>query len=379
MNILPGLDFLQHDNHTQRLLRAQRIGLVTNHTGQTRDGVSALEVLNSIGANVRALFSPEHGPRGVLEGDIESGKTDDGLMIHSLYGATKRPTAEMLSGLDALIFDIQDVGARFYTYSTTLAYCLEECAAHKIAMIVLDRPNPLGGEKIEGPMLEDECHSFIGHVKLPVVHGLTLGEIARYHAAQNCLDVELHVTEIQGWNRAMRWPQTQLPWIAPSPNLPDFTSAAWYPATCLLEFSHISVGRGTDAPFQIVGAPWMNANRVLECAQSWPDFVRDKISVSKIAFTPTRATHEGVACEGVKFDSENVDDVPLVALGLCLMHALHQTHAEFGTDKLEAARSLIGSHRVLEWLKNGELNAILSHIENDAIEFANARQKFLLY
>ena len=229
---------------TLDFLRNKNLGLVTNHTGRTQSGASTREVLRQRGIEIVATFSPEHGPRGTQEGDLSSTCADDGTPIFSLYGETRRPTPQMLRNLDALIFDIQDVGARFYTYASTLCYCLEECAAHNISLLVLDRPNPLGGEEIGGPMLDASTRSFVGHIETPILHGLTLGEIALLHCSRENLNVELRIAPIFDWKRALRWNQTGLNWIAPSPNLPDFRSADWYPATCLLEFSGVSVGRG---------------------------------------------------------------------------------------------------------------------------------------
>ncbi|HVF84991.1 MAG TPA: DUF1343 domain-containing protein, partial [Abditibacteriaceae bacterium] len=182
MNILPALDALLAfpADHAEivSFLRAQRVGLITNHTGQTRDRVSTLDSLRVLDVNVRALFSPEHGVAGKQEGDVASSQTEEGLPIHSLYGETRRPTPEMLADIDVLVFDIQDVGARFYTYASTLCYALEECAAHNKSLVVLDRPNPLGGTAVEGPRLERSCRSFVGHVQVPLRHGLTTGELA---------------------------------------------------------------------------------------------------------------------------------------------------------------------------------------------------------
>jgi beta-N-acetylhexosaminidase len=323
-NLLPGADALcsGQDSTTLQWLRTRRVGLVTNHTGRLIDGTPLLQALRVLDIGVVALFSPEHGPQGTQEGDIESARTNEGLPIYSLYGATRRPTDEMLHDIEALVFDIQDVGARFYTYSTTLAYCMEECAARGIPLVVLDRPNPLGGEKVEGPLLEDECRSFIGHVRLPVVHGLTLGEIAQWHRTQTALNLDLRIVTVRGWKRDLRWPATELEWIAPSPNLPNYASAAWYPSTCLLEFSGVSVGRGTEAPFQIVGAPWLNAQRVLDAAVSWSDEVRDSVTLEAIDFTPSRPLFEGEACHGVRLRAERIEDVPLTALGLALLETI---------------------------------------------------------
>jgi beta-N-acetylhexosaminidase len=286
----------------------------------------------------------------------------------------------MLHDIEALVFDIQDVGARFYTYSTTLAYCMEECAARGIPLVVLDRPNPLGGEKVEGPLLEDECRSFIGHVRLPVVHGLTLGEIAQWHRTQAALNLDLRIVTVRGWKRDMQWPATELEWIAPSPNLPDYASAAWYPSTCLLEFSGVSVGRGTEAPFQIVGAPWMEPHRVLAAAGSWPDEVRESVSVEAIDFTPSLPLFEDEACHGIRLRAEKVGNVPLTTLGLALLETLHRTHPDqLNEEKLRAAQPLIGSQRVLDAVRNGDLHEAIAVSESGAQQFREERAVHLLY
>jgi uncharacterized protein YbbC (DUF1343 family) len=379
---LPGADVLCSGHQVDLLpwLRARRVGLVTNHTGRLIDGTPLLQALRVLGIPVVALFSPEHGPQGTQEGDIESGSTGEGLPIHSLYGATRRPTEAMLQGIEALMFDIQDVGARFYTYSTTLAYCMEECAARNIPLLVLDRPNPLGGEKVEGPLLEGDCRSFIGHVRLPVVHGLTLGEIAQWHRAQLALDLDLHIVPVGGWKRSMTWATTDLEWIAPSPNLPDYASAAWYPATCLLEFSGVSVGRGTQAPFQIVGAPWLDAQRVLDATCSWPNDVRKSVSLETMDFTPTRAIFESEPCHGIRLRSANVEQVPLTTLGLALLEAIYRTHSdELNDQKLNAALPLIGSRRVLDALRTGNLQEAMEVSQTGAQQFREERAAYLLY
>lgn len=375
----PRLNGVLHD--VLAFLRSRRVGLVSNHTGRVLDGAPALAALRSLGVAVEALFSPEHGPQGTREGDIESGRTDDGLPIHSLYGDTRRPNEAMLRGLEALVFDIQDVGARFYTYGTTLAYCMEECAAHGLALVVLDRPNPLGGEIVEGPALCDECRSFVGHVRVPVCHGLTMGEFARLHQADTNLDLDLRIAPVSGWRRAMRWPETGLTWIAPSPNLPDFESAAWYPATCLLEFSGVSVGRGTDAPFQIVGAPWLDAAGLADAARGWPGLVRENVVCEAVDFTPGRATFSGELCHGIRLRAaRTVADVPLAALGLTLLDALHRAHpAEFGAEKLRASLRLVGSPQAIQDIIDGRLENAIALANADAREFRAARAPFLMY
>ena len=383
MKTLPALDALSlfPDEHAAVLetLRRSRVGLITNHTGKTINGLSTPAALRVIDVSIVALFSPEHGFAGKLEGDISSSQTDDGVVIHSLYGETRRPTLEMLEQIDVLVFDIQDVGARFYTYGSTLAYALEECAKFGKTVVVLDRPNPLG-RKIEGPMLENDCQSFIGHVAVPVVHGLTLGELAQLHKANENLDVDLQIVRCENWSRAMLWPETGLNWLAPSPNLPDFTSAQWYPSLCLLEFSDVAVGRGTDAPFQIVGAPWFDAHRVLEVLKSsetWRDL---GVHAEVIEFTPTRAIYENQICRGLRFRCEDVSQLAITDFGLTVLWALrHASFAEFGAHRLRASWQLVGSHRVLDSLENNELDGALESSLKGAREFEKTREEFLVY
>lgn len=384
MNTLPALDALLSfpEDHVEIIsfLRAHRVGLITNHTGQTQSGTTTLAALRVLDIRICALFSPEHGVAGKLEGNVASSQTEEGLPIHSLYGETRRPTAEMLNDIDVLVFDIQDVGARFYTYGSTLCYALEECAAHGKNLVVFDRPNPLGGVKTEGPMLEMNCRSFVGHVQVPVVHGLTLGELALWHKKQENLDVDLRVVRCRNWRRKTLWPHTDLKWIAPSPNLPDFVSAQWYPSLCLLEFSGVAVGRGTIAPFQIVGAPWMQPHRVLDCLESWRGWKQSGVSAQIMDFTPTRAIYEGELCRGLKFSCEDVSQVVMTDLGLALLWALRQSHPnEFIEENLRAAWQLVGSHPVLDCLEDGDLDAALDVSREGLQQFREQRAAILLY
>ncbi|HEX8464374.1 MAG TPA: DUF1343 domain-containing protein, partial [Abditibacterium sp.] len=230
-NSLPGLDALvnRQEPAISAFLSGKNLGLLSNQTGFTRDDQPALEALRGEGFNFLALFSPEHGPSGTLEGEIASSKLEDQTPIFSLYGATKRPTPVMLRGLDAIVCDLQDVGARFYTYSSTLFEVMEACAPLGIAVVVLDRPNPLGGLPGEGPLMEPHLMSFIGAAPLPVTHGCTMGELALFYRDWKGLEVEVQIAPVQNWTRATKWPQTGLKWRQPSPNLPEFGSAAWYP------------------------------------------------------------------------------------------------------------------------------------------------------
>lgn len=380
--ILPGVDasLSNPESPTVKFLQGAKLGVLTNHTGITSERRSTLDALLSLNLNVVALFSPEHGFAGTREGVVESGTFQE-LPIHSLYGETRRPTREALAEIDILICDLQDVGARFYTYSTTLAYCLEECAKYSVAVVVLDRPNPIGGQVIEGPLCDAAHRSFVGYLDIPVRHGMTMGELALLHKADQALDVELHIARVLGWRRELLWPQPGLHWPVPSPNLPDAASAFWYPGVCLLEFSGVSVGRGTEAPFQIVGAPWMEPARVLDAVAKWPVEVQNSLHARSIEFTPTRGECEGELCHGLRFTHSSSAGVPspAVPLGLCLLSALHETHPEFNENKLRAALPLLGSERVFDLLLREELEAAIEVCNRDAETFRARRAPFLLY
>jgi len=388
--VLPGLDALQAGCAKEVLsfLHGRKIGLLTNHTGRAGDGRSTLNVLRELELNVVALFSPEHGFSGTHEGHIASSYYDT-LPVHSLYGESRRPTREMLAGIEVLVCDLQDVGARFYTYASTIAHCLEECAKTGIAVVVLDRPNPIGGEIIEGPLIENfpapDLRSFIGYLNIPVRHGMTLGELALLYQSdmlqsEASLDVELRVAGVLGWRRAMHWPQTKLEWVTPSPNLPDYRSAAWYPGTCLLEFSKLSVGRGTRAPFQIVGAPWMEAAGVLRALNDEPIFAAS-FAAKVLDFTPTRGEYSCQACQGLELSALDAE-IPgaVVPLGFCLLSVLHRTQPEYlGEAKLQLSLPLLGAPGVLRLLQNGEIEAALEISEKGAEFFRNRREEFLIY
>jgi len=338
-----------------------------------------LSVLRALDLNVVALFSPEHGFAGDSEGHVASSQYAT-LPLHSLYGTARSPSAQMLAGIEVLICDLQDVGARFYTYISTLAHCMEECAKHDIAIVVFDRPNPLGGQAIEGPLIENELRSFIGYLDIPIRHGMTMGELALLYQSDVDLNVELRVAKILNWKREIQWPQTNLEWPVPSPNLPDFQSAAWYPGTCLLEFSKLSVGRGTNAPFQIVGAPWASTKGVLPLLRDEPIFAENFVG-EVLNFTPTRGEYAGELCHGLKFSTpDGAIPISIVPLGLCLLSALHRAQPdEFDEAKMQASLPLLGAEGVLPLLRDGEIKAALEIAEKDAEEFRKRRGEFLIY
>ncbi|MEX0980300.1 MAG: DUF1343 domain-containing protein [Gemmatimonadota bacterium] len=304
--VLPGIDVLLQDS--VHLVRSLRAGLVTNQTGIDRDRVSAIDRLaGSEEVELVALFSPEHGIRGEAEAGVRvEGETDSrtGLPVHSLYGSTLKPTPEMLNGLDVLLFDIQDIGTRYYTYIYTMAYAMEAAGEADIPLVVLDRPNPIGGAAVHGNVLDPAFSSFVGMYPLPIRHGMTPGELARLFRDRESIDVELHVVPVQQWRRDMSFDDTGLPWVPPSPNMPSVESALHYPGTCLFEGTSLSVGRGTDAAFQQFGAPWLDGALLAERLNAYD---LPGVGFEAVRFTPENpgdGKFGGQDVEGVRFVSE---------------------------------------------------------------------------
>src|SRR5579864_4831887 len=259
---LTGIDVLEAQKFAP--LAGKRVGLITNQTGIDRNRRSTIDLLaHAPGVKLVALFSPEHGIRGTFDARVSS-TTDEatGLPIHSLYGETERPTDAMLAGLDVLVFDIQDAGVRFYTYITTMGYAMEAAAAHHVAFYVLDRPDPLGGERIEGPMLDPDRTNFVGYFPMPVRMAITLGEMAQMFNAEKKIGCDLHVIRMRNWRRQMWFSDTSLPWVNPSPNLHSPEEGILYPGLEILQAGGVSVGRGTARPFELMGAPWIRGEEL---------------------------------------------------------------------------------------------------------------------
>ncbi|MDE2292999.1 MAG: DUF1343 domain-containing protein, partial [Elusimicrobia bacterium] len=265
--VLAGIDVLRQHGFAE--IKGKRVGLITNQTGRDRHGRTTVQILaNAPDVTLAALFSPEHGFAGISESSSVASGTfslPDGrsVPIFSLYGATRAPTADMLSGVDALVFDIQGAGARFYTYSTTMAMAMEAASAAGIDFVVLDRPDPLGGDVVEGPVLEDGLRAFTAYMPVPIRHGMTMGELARLYNVMGRVGAKLTVVPLKGWRRSMWFDQTGLPWTPPSPNMPDLATDILYPGMALFEAFNVSVGRGTPFPFQWIGAPWLDAKSVV--------------------------------------------------------------------------------------------------------------------
>lgn len=371
----PGIDVLAEQKFAP--LKGKRVGLVTNHTGIARQGQSTIDLIyKAEGVKLVALFSPEHGIAGRMDEKVES-STDSatGLPIHSLYGDTRRPTADMLKGVDVLVFDIQDAGIRFYTYITTLAYCMEEAAKRKIPFYVLDRPNPLGGLAIEGPLLDKDKLSFVGYFPMPIRYAMTIGELALMFNSENKIKADLHVVNMQDWQRRDTYEATGLLWTAPSPNLRSLDAALLYAGIEILQNGGVSVGRGTETPFELFGAPWI---RAVELADYLNKRFVPGVKFVPTRFTPTSGLHKGTPCEGLALVITDRPSLHSVLMGLEIAAALQK----FYPDKVAIDKiiTLLGNSAALERLKKGDApTRIVAEWEDDLAAFRKLREKYLLY
>jgi uncharacterized protein YbbC (DUF1343 family)/CubicO group peptidase (beta-lactamase class C family) len=374
--VLTGIDVLRGDGFAP--LRGKRVGLLTNPVGRARDGQSTIDLLHGApGVTLAALFSPEHGIRGVLDDKVAS-STDakTGLTIHSLYGDTLRPTADMLRGLDTVVVDLQDIGARFYTYMSTVGYLLEEAARARIAVMVLDRPNPIGGVEIEGPVPDEDALGFTAYVPMPIRHALTLGELARLFNDEHRLGAELTVVPMKNWSRDQWYDETGVPWVNPSPNMRTLNAATLYPGIGAFESTNISVGRGTDTPFEHLGAPWIDGVRLAEALNA-----REIAGVTfyPVEFTPAAgAKFGGLLCRGVFMVVTNRAALRPVRLGIEVASALVRLHGE--TFEIDKAARLFGSRARLARIKSGDDPALVATSwGGDEAKWRLTIGKYLLY
>ncbi len=375
--VLTGLDVLVEQKFAP--LAGKRVGLITNHTGLDREGKRNVDRMLEAGIRVTALFSPEHGFAGRDDhAQIGHGKDPaTGIPIWSLYqGQNRRPTAEMLRDVDVLVFDIQDIGARFYTYITTMAYAMEEAARRGIPFVVLDRPNPITGTHVEGPMLDPDLVSFIGYYPIPLRHGMTVGELARFFNAENKIGADLRVIPMQGWQRGDWFDSTGLTWVDPSPNMRSLNAALLYPGLAMLERSrNYSVGRGTDAPFEQIGADWI---RGVELAAYLNRRFIPGVRVYPTRFQPRSSNFAGQLIEGVRFVITDREAFNSSRLGLEVAAALLKLYP--GKLTLEANLRLIGNHSVVAALNAGEdPRRILDQQQEALEEFLRRREAYLLY
>jgi uncharacterized protein YbbC (DUF1343 family)/CubicO group peptidase (beta-lactamase class C family) len=373
--VLTGVDVLEAENFAP--LAGRRVGLITNATGVDATGRRTIDLLaQAPGVKLLALFSPEHGIAGQADSRVPSGKdAASGLPVYSLYGDTERPTDRMLEGLDALVFDIQDAGVRFYTYVTTLGYCLEAAAQKGIEFYVLDRPDPINGDEVEGPILDDDLRSFVAYYSLPVRHGMTVGELATMFNNENHLGAKLHVIKMQSWQRTDWYDETGLAWVNPSPNLRNLTEEVLYPGVAMVEGANVSVGRGTDTPFEVLGAPWMGS-------KNFAAYLNARniqgVRFVPVDFKPSSSSFADHLCHGVQIVLIDRQALDPAELGVELAAALWKLYPQ--DFQLEKTLPLIGARWVLEAIKTGKDPRRIVFEWQDALQkFRALRAKYLLY
>ncbi len=376
--VLTGLDVLVRDGFQP--FAGKGVGLITNHTGIDRQGRRNVDLfMTAPGVQLKAIFTPEHGLEGTAESEHVENPRDPatGVPIHSLYQRNRRrPSPEMLQGVDVLVFDIQDVGTRFYTYITTMAYSMEEAARAGIPFYVLDRPNPITGTRVEGPILEDASRSFIGYFAMPVRHGMTVGELALMFNEERKIGAKVDVVRMEGWDRRLWFDQTSLPWVNPSPNLRTLEQAVLYPGVALLEgLSNWSVGRGTATPFQFVGASWIDGSTLAKSL--------NQRGLAGVRFYPARRTPSSsrfaaTPIDGVQISVIDRESLEPTRLGLHIAAELVRLHS--GRIELSRAARWIGHTPTLRALARGDgAPAIWALWENEMEGFLPTRSRYLLY
>lgn len=372
---LAGIDVLEQENFAA--LQGKTVGLITNQTGVDREGRRTIDVLaHAPCVKLAAIFSPEHGIFGKEDENVAPSKdAATGLPIYSLYGGTRRPTDEMLRGLDALVFDIQDAGVRFYTYTTTMEYAMEAAAQHHIAFFVLDRPDPIDGITIEGPMLDADKLNFVGPFPMPVRYAMTLGELAQMFNGENKIGADLHVIQMKDWHREDPFEATGLAWSAPSPNLRSVSAALPYPGIEILQAGGVSVGRGTDTPFELFGAPWIQASQLAEELNR--DFVPG-VRFVPTSFTPNSDPYKEQLCQGIALVITDRASLNSMLMGLEIAAALNKLYpANFSLDKMI---ELVGNAETIAKLKSGESPMrIVWDWQADLDNFRKMRAKYLIY
>jgi uncharacterized protein YbbC (DUF1343 family) len=375
--VATGIDVLVTEKFARLMNR--KIGLITNHTGLTRDGKRDVDVMLAGGLKVVAMFAPEHGIAGTEDhekvADLRDQKT--GLPVRSLYyGEQRRPNEEMLKGIDTLVFDIQDVGARFYTYGCTMLNAMEEASKRGITFVVLDRPNPITGVYVEGPMIEKDLESFVGCFKMPLRHGMTIGELARMFHDERQMKGKLEIVRMKNWHRGDWFDSTGLTWLDPSPNIRSLSAALLFPGVAMIEYSrNYSVGRGTDAPFEQAAADWIDATRLAELVNGR---AIPGVRVYPTRFTPRESVLKGIPSQGLRFVITDRERFRPVRFGVELAYALEKLHP--GKIPFEKSERLIGSRKVIQSLRHGrDPRLIEQDWDDDLRAFLIVREKYLLY
>ncbi|MGE7591801.1 exo-beta-N-acetylmuramidase NamZ family protein [Peribacillus frigoritolerans] len=378
--VSPGIEVLLKEE--KNVLSGKKVGLITNPTGIDSKLTSIVDLLHDDpDINLTALFGPEHGVRG----DAQAGASIEyyidektGLPVYSLYGKTKKPTPEMLKDVEVLVFDIQDVGTRYYTYIYTMAYAMEAAKENDIPFIVLDRPNPQGGESVDGPVLEPEFSSFVGVYPIPLKHGMTVGELATLFNKEFKIGADLKVIKMKGWKRDMDYDDTGLPFVLPSPNMPTVSTTFVYPATGLIEGTNVSEGRGTTKPFELIGAPYINGD---ELAGKLNALRLPGVKFRAASFTPTFSKHAGKLSHGVEIYITDREEFKAVPTGLHIIKTIQDLYP--GDFEFLAAKNfnlLIGNGWIMSRIKEGStVNEILKEYQVKQDAFKKVRKNYLLY
>ena len=380
-----GVEVLLNDELDE--IKGKNVGLITNPTGVDQDLNSIVDLLyNHEDVNLVALYGPEHGVRG----DAQAGEGVEyyidektGLPVYSLYGDTKKPTPEMLEGVDVLVFDIQDVGARFYTYIYTMAYAMEAAAENDIEIIVLDRPNPISGDEVQGPILDSEYASFVGMYPIPQRHGMTVGELAKLFNEEFDIKANLKVVQMRGWKRSMYYDDTPLAWVLPSPNMPTLDTALVYPGTALIEGTNLSEGRGTTKPFELIGAPFIDGDAL---AKQLNDADLPGVRFRAAYFTPQSSKHAGELSGGIELYVTDREAYQTIKTGLTIVKTIHDMYPNdfaFGAESNDGVSffdNLIGNGWVREKIEEGaSVEEITDKWEGELQAFSDVRRNYLIY
>jgi uncharacterized protein YbbC (DUF1343 family)/CubicO group peptidase (beta-lactamase class C family) len=370
-----GLDVLARQSFAP--LAGYAVGLVTNQTGRDAAGRRAIDLLAAApGVRLTAIFSPEHGITGDANSEVGHGRDPvTGIPVWSLYGSVKRPSAIMLKDVTLLLFDIQDVGVRYYTYLTTLVYVMEEAARHRIPVLVLDRPNPITGRYVEGPLMDLDLASFTAPHPIPVRTGMTIGEFARMAAAERRIPVSLTVVPLENWDRSRWYDETALPWVNPSPNIRSVTQALLYSGVGLLEATNLSVGRGTETPFELVGAPWIEPQGL---AAALNELRLPGVRFEPVTFTPTEDVYARVACGGVRLFVTDREAIRPVTVGLSLARVLRERYRDqFRPEPIQ--NLLVNRSTMWAFLRGEPLPRVMAWAEMARTSFLNRRASYLIY